>query len=146
MCRNTNLSVSPFFHDSSSCCFINSICTNFSEDGVRVENFTPFMYIDLSDLSNLAVYVQSLPSTYNVTEYKVWLINNGTKSVSTAIISTNKNSGLIRYNFSAPDGVYYVKVAALHPKCGKHGCANSTSPYICISKDNLAKQFFILQL
>ncbi|GAB1866897.1 SEFIR domain-containing protein [Camponotus japonicus] len=104
----------------------------FIEDGVRVENFTPFMYIDLSDLSNLAVYVQSLPSTYNVTEYKVWLINNGTKSVSIAIISTNKNNGLIRYNFSAPDGVYYVKVAALHPKCGKHGCANSTSPYICI--------------
>ncbi|XP_029662622.1 uncharacterized protein LOC115235160 [Formica exsecta] len=103
------------------------------EDGIPVEIFTPFIYVDLSDLLNLALYVQPLPSRYNVTDYKVWLINNDTETtVSIAVISTNKNSGHVWYNFSAPNGVYYVKVAALHPKCGEYGCANSTSPYIHI--------------
>lgn len=79
-----------------------------------------------------------------MTDYKVWLINNDTEStVSIAVISTNKNSGHVWYNFSAPNGVYYVKVAALHPKCGEYGCANSTSPYIHISKDNLARKILL---
>ncbi|XP_050464992.1 uncharacterized protein LOC126858564 [Cataglyphis hispanica] len=104
----------------------------FIEDGIPIEMFTPFIYVDVSDLLNLALYVQSLPSRYNVTDYKMWLINNDTEStVSIAIISMNKNRH-VRYNFSAPSGVYYVKVAALHPKCGEYGCANSTSPYIHI--------------
>ncbi|KAL6439571.1 hypothetical protein ACFW04_003990 [Cataglyphis niger] len=104
----------------------------FIEDGIPIEMFTPFIYVDVSDLLNLALYVQSLPSRYNVTDYKMWLINNDTEStVSIAIISMNKNRH-VRYNFSAPSGVYYVKVTALHPKCGEYGCANSTSPYIHI--------------
>lgn len=120
----------------------STICANLSEDGVQVEMFTPFIYVDLSDSSNLALYVQSLPSRYNVTEYKVWLINNDTESTVITIISENKDSGHLRYKFSVPDGVYYVKVAALHPKCGEHGCANSTSPYIYISKDDLTRNIF----
>ncbi|XP_011704676.1 PREDICTED: uncharacterized protein LOC105459973 [Wasmannia auropunctata] len=101
------------------------------EDSAQVQTFTPFVYIDVSDPSNAVLYIQPLPPTYNVTEYKAWLIHNDTKStIATAIIPANRDRGHARHNFSAPDGVYYVNVAALHPDCGEHGCANSTSPYI----------------
>lgn len=66
-----------------------------------------------------------------MTEYKVWLINNDTQStVRSAILSTKKTGEHLRFNFSAPDGVYYIKVATLHPQCDEYGCANSTSPYL----------------
>ncbi|KYN18224.1 hypothetical protein ALC57_09471 [Trachymyrmex cornetzi] len=104
----------------------------FIENSVQIEKFTPFIYIDISDQSNAALYIQPLPSTYNVTEYKVWLISNDTKSTLTTIVPANEDHGHIRLNLLAPDGAYYVKVAALHPECGEHGCANSTSPYVHI--------------
>ncbi|EZA50051.1 hypothetical protein X777_11715 [Ooceraea biroi] len=103
------------------------------EEGIQVDAFTPFIYVDVSDSSNLVVHVQPLPPRYNVTQYKVWLVSNDTGSaVVSTIISANRNGEHVRFNFSAPDGVYYVKVAALHPECGEGGCANSTSPYIHI--------------
>ncbi|XP_018397952.1 PREDICTED: uncharacterized protein LOC108775972 [Cyphomyrmex costatus] len=104
----------------------------FIENSVQIEEFTPFIYIDISDRSNAALYIQPLPLTYNVTEYKVWLISNDTKSTVTTIVPANKDHVHVRLNLVAPDGVYYVKVAALHPECGEHGCANSTSPYVYI--------------
>ncbi|KYN39020.1 hypothetical protein ALC56_06446 [Trachymyrmex septentrionalis] len=104
----------------------------FIENSVQIEKFTPFIYIDISDRSNAALYIQPLPLTYNVTEYQVWLISNDTKSTLTTIVPANEDHGHIRLNLLATDGVYYVKVAALHPKCGEHGCANSTSPYVRI--------------
>lgn len=120
---------------------------NFIEDGIQVEIFTPFIYIDVSDLSHLALYVQPLPPRYNVTKYKVWLINNDTQStVSITIISANNNNEHLRYNFSAPDGVYYIKVAALHSKCSEHGCANSTSPYINIKHPSHKLLIMIISL
>lgn len=147
-CRRTDLSVgllfAPFrFHHSQS--FV-TVRESLSEDGVQVEKFTPFIYVDETDPSDLTLYIQPLPSRYNVTEYKAWLINNDTKSIVSTIVSANKDRGHIRHNFSAPEGVYYVKVAALHPGCGEHGCANSTSPYIYISKCNLIQNYLFLFL
>ncbi|XP_011863379.1 PREDICTED: uncharacterized protein LOC105559583 [Vollenhovia emeryi] len=106
---------------------------DFIEDGVQVGSFTPFVYVDVSDPSNAALYIQALPSAYNVTEYRAWLISNDTKStITTVVVRAGDDRGHVRHNFSAPDGVYYVKVAAVHPECGEDGCANSTSPYIYI--------------
>jgi len=82
----------------------------------------------------MALYVQPIPPRYNVLQYKIWVICNKTGLAISEIVSANENNEHIRFNFSVPDGVYYIKVAALHPDCGKHGCANSTSPYIYISK------------
>ncbi|XP_011136078.2 uncharacterized protein LOC105181149 [Harpegnathos saltator] len=102
------------------------------EDGVALGTHVPFIYVDVSDPSNLALYIQPLPPSYNVTSYRAWLIRNETSSAVSAILPANEHGGHIRYNFTAPDGVYYVKVAALHPDCDQHGCANSTSPFIPI--------------
>lgn len=105
-----------------------------AEDGIQIETFTPFIYADVSDSSNVAIHVQQLPEKYNVTEYKVWVINNNTDAIISAIILTDKNREHVQFNFSASNGAYYVKVAAMHPDCGEYGCANSTTPYIYISK------------
>jgi len=146
MCRNTNLSVSfSFIYVRSSRGFASFVTGRefLPEENIQVKTFTPFVYIDVSDPSNTALYIQPLPSTYNVTEYKAWLINNDTKStIVTTIVLANKDRGHIRHNISAPDGVYHVKVAALHPECGEHGCVNSTTPYIYISKLKIFSFFF----
>nr|XP_012216261.1 PREDICTED: uncharacterized protein LOC105668447 isoform X1 [Linepithema humile] len=104
------------------------------EDGVDVKTYTPFVYVDVSDSSNLVLNVQQLPSRYNVTEYKVWLIKNDTQLTISTIIPADKSGSHVQYNFSLPDGIYYVKVAALHRECGEHGCANSTTPFIHINR------------
>ncbi|XP_029175793.1 uncharacterized protein LOC114944172 [Nylanderia fulva] len=102
------------------------------EDDIKVEMFTPFTYIDVSDLSQLALYIQPLPKSYNVAKYKIWLINNDTQSaLNIVILPANENNEHLRYDFSVPDdSVYYIKVAALHLNCGEHGCVNSTTPFI----------------
>lgn len=148
MCRIMNLSVGFLIHLSSfpSRGFASFVTTleSLPENSVQIEKFTPFIYIDISDRSNAVLYIQPLPLTYNVTEYKVWLISNDTKSTVTTIVPANEDHEHIQVNLLAPDGVYYVKVAALHPKCGEHGCANSTSPYVYISKCDLAQSFLFL--
>ncbi|XP_014482953.1 PREDICTED: uncharacterized protein LOC106748683 [Dinoponera quadriceps] len=102
-------------------------------DGLALRSYTPFIYVDVSDSSNLALHVQPLPPKYNVTRYRVWLTRNETESVISVTLPANEDGGHVRYNFTAPDGVYFVKVAALHPDCDEqHGCVNSTSPYILI--------------
>lgn len=117
------------------------------EDGVQVETFAPFVYIDVSDPSDPALYVQPLPPTYNVTEYKAWLINNDTgTTIATVVIPAGEDRGHVRHNFSAPDGVYYVRVAALHPECGERGCANSTSPYVYIKRASHRLLIMIISL
>lgn len=92
--------------------------------------------MDVSDPSSLALYVQPLPPKYNVTRYRAWLIRNDTQTAFCTVLTANEDGGHIRYNFVAPDGVYYVKVTALHPDCDNklHGCVNSTTPFILISK------------
>lgn len=105
----------------------------YIDDGIQIKTFTPFIYVDVSDPSNVVLYVQPLPPRYNVTEYRAWLIRNDTEWAMDTIIYANDSQDRdnnIRYNFTLPDGVYYIKVAALHPECGEYGCANSTSPYI----------------
>ncbi|XP_011636448.1 uncharacterized protein LOC105426763 [Pogonomyrmex barbatus] len=106
---------------------------HFGTPDIQVKTFTPFVYIDITDLSDLSFYIQPLPPKYNVTEYRAWVINNDTRSiVLDTIIPASRNLENIRYKFSAPDGVYFVSVAVLHPECDKYGCANSTTPYIHI--------------
>lgn len=90
----------------------------------------------MTDPINLVLYIQPLPESYKITEYKVYLIHNDTESVINVRIPAEKNREHIQYNFTASGGIYYVKVQALDPKCGEHGCANSTSPYIHISKQH----------
>jgi len=148
MCQIMNLSVGflvylPFFPSRDFASFVTTL-ESLPENSVQIEKFTPFIYIDISDRLNAVLYIQPLPLTYNVTEYKVWLISNDTKSTLTTIVPANEDHGHIRLNLLAPDGVYYVKVAALHPECGEHGCANSTSPYVHISKCDLAQNFLFL--
>ncbi|XP_032666687.1 uncharacterized protein LOC116842091 isoform X2 [Odontomachus brunneus] len=101
-------------------------------DGVALDEYTPFFYVDVSESASLALYVQPLPASYNITRYRACLIHNETESTSCTTLPANENGGHIRHNFSAPDGLYYVKVAALHPDCGEYGCVNSTSPFIQI--------------
>lgn len=116
------------------------------EDGIQIETFTPFIYADVSDSSNVAIHVQQLPEKYNVTEYKVWVINNNTDAIISAIILTDKNREHVQFNFSASNGAYYVKVAAMHPDCGEYGCANSTTPYIYIKRASHRLLIMIISL
>lgn len=79
----------------------------------------------------LSLHVQPLPEVYNATGYKIWLINNDTDFVKTFNMTSKQD---IRYNFTAHTGVFYFKVAPMHPECGDYGCANSTTPFIIIRK------------
>ena len=103
--------------------------------------FTPFIYVDVSDTVSLTLFIQPLPERFTVSDYRVWLINNGTGKASDMIFNAKKGEH-IQHSFLVDEGVYYFKVAALHPDCNQYGCLNSTSPLIIIS--NYIKYYVIL--
>lgn len=102
--------------------------------------YTPFIYVDVSDASTLTLYIQPLPERFNVSSYKVWMMNNETNSTKEIILERPEGNQLIHHNFTVDNGVLYFKVAALHRSCHQYGCINSTSPFISISK--YKKTFF----
>ncbi|XP_011500596.1 PREDICTED: uncharacterized protein LOC105364382 isoform X2 [Ceratosolen solmsi marchali] len=96
--------------------------------------YTPFIYIDVSDASILTLYIQPLPQRFNVSKYRVWMMNNDTNSTKEVTLENYNINQTIHHNFSVDNGVLYFKVAALHPICHKYGCINSTSPFISIKQ------------
>ncbi|XP_043463754.1 uncharacterized protein LOC122499448 isoform X2 [Leptopilina heterotoma] len=106
----------------------------FIDDTVRdVKMFTPFVYVDVSDTVSLTLFIQTVPVRLNISEYRVWLINNNTGKVID-LIFRDKRSGHIQHSFPVDEGVYYFKVATLHSDCVEYGCVNSTSPLISIKQ------------
>ncbi|OAD57020.1 hypothetical protein WN48_02819 [Eufriesea mexicana] len=103
----------------------------FIGEGVSIKEYKPFVYIDVSYAPLLSLHVQPLPEVYNVTGYKIWLINNDTDFVKTFNMTSKQD---IRYNFTAHTGVFYFKVAPMHSDCGDYGCVNSTTPFIIIQE------------
>ena len=108
------------------------ICPISGED-VSIKEYRPFVYIDVSYAPLLSLHVQPLPEVYNVTGYKVWLINNDTDFAKAFNMTSEQD---FRYNFTAHTGVFYFKVAAMHLECGDYGCVNSTTPFIIIREYN----------
>ncbi|XP_043254469.1 uncharacterized protein LOC122398548 [Colletes gigas] len=102
----------------------------FIEEGISIKDYTPFVYINISHAPLHSLHVQSMRESYNVTKYKIWLINNDTDS--NILFTTSEQS--ILYDFTGHTGVYYFKVSAIHPHCGENGCANSSTPFIIIQK------------
>ncbi|XP_001604511.1 uncharacterized protein LOC100120917 isoform X1 [Nasonia vitripennis] len=107
----------------------------FIDNAIKdITRFTPFIYVDVSDASTLTLYIQTLPKRFNVSAYKVWMINNDTNSTKDIILENPNGEKLIHHNFTVHDGVLFFKVAALHPTCHANGCINSTSPFISIKQ------------
>ncbi|KZC11530.1 PREDICTED: uncharacterized protein LOC107189611 [Dufourea novaeangliae] len=106
----------------------------FTGEGVSVKAYTPFVYIDVSYAPLLSLHIQGLPESFNVSEYKVWLINRNTDTVEYKnVLSTTSNQHLtFGYNFTALTGEFYFNVSAIHPDCGDNGCVNTTTPLIII--------------
>lgn len=75
-----------------------------------------------------------MPERFNVTSYKVWMINSLANTTKEIILINLDKDPVIYHNFSVDEGVIYFKVAALHSICPDNGCVNTTSPYISISK------------
>lgn len=92
----------------------------------------PFVYIDKTYEPYFSLRVQPLPETYNVSQYRIWWINNDTNSVLYAGLLSASDNDDITYNFTGHAGASYFKVSPVHPDCGEYGCANSTTP--CIVK------------
>lgn len=102
---------------------------------IRVNEYTPFVYIDTSDSPLFVLYIQPYPMKYNITRYKIWVMNNDTDSARVVDIVADTSNEHIRYNFTVENGVYYVKVGGMHPECENFECANSSTPYIYIKED-----------
>ncbi|XP_053987508.1 uncharacterized protein LOC128880941 [Hylaeus volcanicus] len=102
----------------------------FIEEGISIKEYTPFVYIDVSHAPLHLLHIQSMPESYNVTKYRIRLVNNNTSSI---IFSTTSERN-ISYDFTGHTGVFYFKVSAIHPLCGENECANSTTPFIIIQK------------
>ncbi|XP_076292829.1 uncharacterized protein LOC143215020 isoform X2 [Lasioglossum baleicum] len=101
----------------------------FIEEDAGVRDYTPFVYVDVSDAPRFLLYIQALPESYNVSEYRVWLMNDETDSVDTNGSWTTSDEAM-SYDLTDRTGVFYFKVSAIHSDCGKYGCANSTTPSI----------------
>lgn len=97
-----------------------------------VSTYIPFIYIDVSDALLFTLYIQPVPKKFNVTTYRIWLINNSTGATTGTKVVLPQNEEHMQYNFSILEGVHYFQVAALHPNCSIYGCINATSPLISI--------------
>ncbi|XP_015175206.1 PREDICTED: uncharacterized protein LOC107065755 isoform X2 [Polistes dominula] len=98
----------------------------------NVTTYLPFIYVDVTDAFLFTLYIQPVPAIYNVTGYRIWLINNDTDITNEINVIQSQNEEYINYDFSMYDGIYYFKVAAMHPDCSIYGCVNATSPFISI--------------
>lgn len=106
-----------------------------------VFEYKPFVYIDVSDVSTLSLFIQPMPDKYNITSYKIWMIKYNTNTIINVvdvILNYNYYDGggdkHLQYNFTVSEGIYQFKVAAMHPQCGEYGCLNNTLPAISTSK------------
>ncbi|XP_076228523.1 uncharacterized protein LOC116432018 [Nomia melanderi] len=104
------------------------------EEGTSVQRYAPFVYIDTTYAPRHSLHIQPLPDSYNVSEYRIRLINNDTDSVVHEEGFSAASTREISYNFTDHTGVFYFKVFAVHPDCGEYGCANSTTPFIIIQE------------
>nr|XP_012152386.1 PREDICTED: uncharacterized protein LOC100878942 [Megachile rotundata] len=102
------------------------------DEGVKLKDYEPFVYIDVSYEPYFSLHVQPLPESYNVTQYRIWRINNDTDSVTNTVQLSASDDQEIMYDFTEHAGTFYFKVSAVHPDCGEDGCANSTTPCIVI--------------
>ncbi|XP_043791661.1 uncharacterized protein LOC122714412 isoform X1 [Apis laboriosa] len=101
----------------------------FIEENASIKQYRPFVYIDVSNAPLLSLHIQPLPESYNVTGYKIWLINNDTDFIKTFNVTRKQD---LQYNFTAHIGHFYFKVACMHLECDDYGCVNSTTPFIII--------------
>ncbi|KAL2719012.1 hypothetical protein V1478_011431, partial [Vespula squamosa] len=98
----------------------------------KITEYVPFIYVDVTDALLFTLYVQPVPKKFNVSAFRIWLINNSTGLTIDVTMAQPKYGQYLEYNFSILDGLYYFRVAALHPSCGPYGCINATSPFISI--------------
>ncbi|XP_057325549.1 uncharacterized protein LOC130667741 isoform X1 [Microplitis mediator] len=101
---------------------------SIDENIENVQNYVPFFYIEVSD-AKISIHIQSVPDKFNVTTYRIWMINNDTNLIKSFDLTANGKKHL-KYDFLITEGVHYFKVSAMHPDCGDYGCVNSTSPVI----------------
>ncbi|XP_011299491.1 uncharacterized protein [Fopius arisanus] len=97
--------------------------------GERVEdvrNYIPFIYVDVSDMPVLRLHIQPLPNKFNISNYRIWVINNETSTSEITKVKSLNSEEHISHNFSVSDGTHYVYVAAMHPHCGEYGCVNNS--------------------
>lgn len=111
-----------------------NLMSTLDENITSLQDFKPFIYVDVSDSSMLSIFIQQLPGKFNIKKYRIWMINNDTSATEIVDIFSNDNHNHLQYNFFVMEGVYFFKVAAMHPSCGIYGCANSTMPAISTSK------------
>ncbi|XP_023247431.1 uncharacterized protein LOC106635760 isoform X2 [Copidosoma floridanum] len=105
-----------------------------------VSLYTPFIYVDVSDGSILTVYIQLLPEKFDISKYKIWMLNKeNLENVKEVTVEKLEGHDQIRYSFPVEKGTYYFKVTALHPICREYGCVNSTSPFINIKQQESNK-------
>nr|XP_034194458.1 uncharacterized protein LOC117610776 isoform X3 [Osmia lignaria] len=111
-------------------------------ENVSIKEYVPFVYIDKTCEPDFSLHVQPLPETYNVSEYRIWWINNDTNSVLYAGLLSASDNEDITYNFTGHVGAFYFKVSPVHPDCGEYGCANNTTP--CIVKRETSHPLIIM--
>lgn len=111
--------------------FLNLSYIYITEENASIKQYRPFVYIDVSNAPLLSLHIQPLPESYNITGYKIWLINNDTDFIKTFNVTRKQD---LQYNFTAHIGHFYFKVACMHLECGDYGCVNSTTPFIIIRK------------
>ncbi|XP_046144269.1 uncharacterized protein LOC114877607 isoform X2 [Osmia bicornis bicornis] len=114
----------------------------YIEENVSIKEYVPFVYIDKTHEPYFLLHVQPLPETYNVSQYRIWWINNDTNSVLYAGLLSASDNEDITYNFTGLAGAFYFKVSPVHSDCGEYGCANNTTP--CIVKRKTSHRLIIM--
>jgi hypothetical protein len=112
----------------------------FPEQGTELQNWTSFLYVDISELPRLTAKWQQAPSRFGVQKYRLQVFRKREGSemnlqASEVIQGTNEGHEL-SFNFDTfpSSGVYHFEVCILSDNCTSGVCQISRSPNVTVRK------------
>jgi hypothetical protein len=112
----------------------------FPEQGTELQNWTSFLYVDISELPLLTAKWQQAPSHLSVQKYRLQVFRKREGSemnlqASEVIQGTNEGHEL-SFNFDTfpASGIYHFEVCILSDNCTNGVCQVSRSPDVTVSK------------
>jgi hypothetical protein len=110
----------------------------FSEDSASLQEYTPFLYVDITDSPKLTARWQQAPFPDLKYQVEIYQVEERSEKalVHSAVVDGTDNEEELSYSYNGipMSGRYHVEIRVLSNKCDKGKCNVSVSPDLEIGK------------